>query len=515
MNLLKHLLLLALVSLLAACGASSSPPPASDSPRADDSGIVTEPELPLPPPAPPMAWRKLWNMCAVPRPGLDPHNLPYYDLQGTLDDEMNWLRSWIDFTYLWYKDVPSDLNYYKYSDPHAWFDALKSPQLTASGKPKDQFHFTYPSDKWDALNSSGIALGYGVTWSRGTSTSLPRFWLASMVEPGSPAASAGLRRGDQLAVIDGVDFLHAASAELVAKINAGLTPAAAGEVHQFGVLRDGVAFSVSLEAAAVASTPVQNVKLIDTPTGKVGYLTFNSHNGASERQLIDAITELKDAGVADLVLDLRYNGGGLLYVASELAYMIAGPGPTTGKVFERPTYNDKMTPGAPIPFRSTAYGYSAPKPAKSGQALPTLGLRHVTVLSTPGTCSASESVINSLRGVDVDVTLIGGRTCGKPYAFTPTQNCGTTYFAIQLQGVNDKGFGDYADGFAPTCSAADDFGHAQGDPVETMLAAALAYRASGSCPSGSRAKSLPLQVVREQVHEIAIYPPNPSLELQR
>ncbi len=461
-----------------------------------------------------MAWRTLWNRCAVPRPGLDPHNLPYYDLQGTLDDEMNWVRSWIDFTYLWYKEVPGDLNYYDYSDPIAWFNALKTPVLTASGKPKDQFHFTYPSDKWDALNSAGVELGYGVTWARGTSTSLPRYWLASKVEPGSPADLAGLRRGDQLAVIDGVDFLNAASASLVARINAGLTPVAAGEAHQFGVLRGGAAISVTLTATSAAVAPVQNVKAIDTATGKVGYLTFNSHNGAAERQLIDAIAQLKETGINDLVLDLRYNGGGLLYVASELAYMIAGPGPTTGKVFERPSFNEKMNPGAPIPFRSTAYGYSTDKPAKAGQALPTLGLRRVTVLTTPGTCSASESVINSLRGVDVEVTIIGEHTCGKPYAFTPAQNCGTTYFAIQLQGVNDKGYGDYADGFAPTCHAADDFGHAQGDPAETLLAAALAYRATGMCPSGSRAKSLPLQIVRDQVHEIAVYPPI-SMEAKR
>jgi hypothetical protein len=70
------------------------------------------------------------------------------------------------------------------------------------------------------------------------------------------------------------------------------------------------------------------------------------------------------------------------------------------------------------------------------------------VLTTAGTCSASEAVINGLRGIDVEVNLIGGETCGKPYAFVPQPNCGTTYFAIQTQGVNNKGFGDYADGFS-------------------------------------------------------------------
>ena len=92
-------------------------------------------------------------------------------------------------------------------------------------------------------------------------------------------------------------------------------------------------------------------------------------------------------------------------------------------------------------------------------------------------CSASESVVNSLRGVGVAVNLIGDTTCGKPYGFYPEDNCGTTYFAIQFQGVNAQNFGDYSDGFSPSssvsaagasvpgCSVADDFGHALGDPA--------------------------------------------------
>jgi hypothetical protein len=119
------------------------------------------------------------------------------------------------------------------------------------------------------------------------------------------------------------------------------------------------------------------------------------------------------------------------------------------------------------------------------------------VLTGSNTCSASESIINSLRGVGVEVIQVGSRTCGKPYGFYPEDNCGTTYFTIQFQGVNEQGFGDYADGFSPQnsvgtqttpipgCSVADDFTHALGDPAESRLAAALAYRNFGvaSCPA--------------------------------
>ena len=94
-----------------------------------------------------------------------------------------------------------------------------------------------------------------------------------------------------------------------------------------------------------------------------------------------------------------------------------------------------------------------------------------------------------MRGVGITVNLVGGSTCGKPYGFYPQDNCGTTYFAIQFQGVNQQGFGDYGDGFAPTCAVADDFGHALGDPAEARLAAALALRSTGACPAVSASAS--------------------------
>jgi len=118
-------------------------------------------------------------------------------------------------------------------------------------------------------------------------------------------------------------------------------------------------------------------------------------------------------------------------------------------------------------------------------------------------------VINGLRGVDVKVDLVGGTTCGKPYGFTPVDNCGTTYFSIQFQSVNAKGFGDYADGFAPTCTVADDMTHALGDPAEGMLAAALSYRANNACPATTAALVTSVatrHLARSQVKQIAIYP---------
>jgi carboxyl-terminal processing protease len=125
-----------------------------------------------------------------------------------------------------------------------------------------------------------------------------------------------------------------------------------------------------------------------------------------------------------------------------------------------------------------------------------LNLQKVYVLTGSGTCSASESVMNSLQGVGVQVIQIGTTTCGKPYGFYPQDNCGPTYFSIEFRGVNARSFGDYPDGFTPDagtptssgtsnklpgCVVQDDFTHALGDQNESLLFSALSHRATQSC----------------------------------
>ncbi|MDE0008736.1 MAG: peptidase, partial [Gammaproteobacteria bacterium] len=158
-------------------------------------------------------------------------------------------------------------------------------------------------------------------------------------------------------------------------------------------------------------------------------------------------------------------------------------------VFDGLQYNDKRSDrNQSFPFINTD---------SQNRTLPSLDLERVFILSSGRTCSASESIINGLRGIDVEVILIGAATCGKPYGFLPADNCGTTYFSIQFKSVNDKGFGDFADGFVPVvgggtepwevpgCLVADDFDHLLGDPDEARLAAALGYMQTGTCPASS------------------------------
>ena len=516
---------LAALLVLAGCGGgggspgmSNNPPtaqtptPATPTPTTPTTPVSTQPTPEdLNPNLLGDAYASYWNKCAAPRTGLDASGKPFPDVQGTLLDELKFLRAWTNQYYLWYREVPNTYKMADFKSALDYFDVLKTPALSASGQPKDQYHFTYPSAEWDAMQTQGIDLGYGVTWSRNGDGKAPRTWLIAAVEPGSPAAAAGLVRGDLLARVDGVDFINATDEASVNRINAGLFPAATGETHNFTVTRGGASIPVTLSAREVTAKSVKNVKTFDIAGGRrVGYLTFENHNAVAERQLIDAFNELKTANVNDLVIDMRYNGGGLLYVAAELAYMVAGPN-SNGKVFESLSYNGKVQADASdtVRFTPTAYGFDAPNAVAKGTALPTLSLPRVTILTTEGTCSASEAVINALRGVDVQVDVVGSQTCGKPYGFTPVPNCGTTYFSIEFKGVNAKGYGDYADGFAPTCRVADDLSHELGDRNEALLSAALSQRATGTCPSlpAATAMSLaqPKTLVRKNVSELKIY----------
>jgi carboxyl-terminal processing protease len=425
--------------------------------------------------------------CAAPRSGTN-------DRSGSANDEKNFLRSWTNETYLWYNEV-TDRNPASTPDVLDYFDLLKTTAKTPSNNDKDRFHFTYSTAEWQQL-TQGIEVSYGVQFAL-LATTPPRRAVIAYVEPAAPGptAAANLSRGVEIITVDGVDLANTSTQQGVDTLNNGLFPDTAGEQHTFTVRElNGTTRTVTLTAATVNNNPVPTATTIPTASGPVGYLLFNDHNEPSEAALVSAINNLRTQGVVDLVLDLRYNGGGLLDIASELAYMIAGPTNTAGKTFERLQFNDKnpttnpVTGGAltPTPFHTRGQGFSV----STSTNLPTLNLSRVFVLTGAGTCSASESIINGLKGAGVPVIQIGNTTCGKPYGFYPTDNCGTTYFSIQFRGVNNANFGDYADGFAPSaspanqaqlqgCSVNDDFTQALGNVNENRLEAALAYRANG------------------------------------
>lgn len=429
------------------------------------------------------------NRCENPR-----SNGNYQDLIGTVTDENNWIRSWSHETYLWYNELP-DIDPGSISDPIDYFDLMKTSAITASGRNKDQFHYTYDTEDYNKLAESGVSAGYGANF---VITSSPRRIFVTYTEPNSPAANASVGRGAEILAIDNVQLDNVSSQEDVDTINNALSPAL-NQTHTF-VIKDLDATSersVTLTSVEVTEIPVYKTDIIEQGEQKIGYLVLNTFGVATaEQQLIDAITVLKDETIDQLILDLRYNGGGYLDISAELGTMIAGDR-ALGAIYKEMIFNDKLTSSNQSRFfPSTAYGFSA----AIGATLPKLNLSKIYILSTDNTASASEALINGLRGIDVEVILIGEPTIGKPYGFYPTDNCGTTYFTIQFKGANAKGFGDYADGFIPSvidngtdqvlgCRVADDLSKVLGDENENMLSTALHHIENSSCPSNSMAST--------------------------
>ena len=446
------------------------------------------------------------NKCVIPRNGKNPvTNSNFLDTQGERTDENNFLRSFSNNTYLWYDEIndqdPGNFGTQEY------FNLLKAPH--------DRFHFTMDSDEWYQLSQSGISAGYGAEWLIKSAATTQIF--VAFTEPKSPATSSSvnLQRGDEIIKIDDINLNELSSNQL----NTALYPNI-NQTHTFVIKKKstGDIKTIVMTSTNITKTPIQKVKTIATDTGKVGYFLFNDHIATAEKGLFDAITYLKSAEINDLILDLRYNGGGYLAIANQLSYMIAGPTAAAGKIFERMQFNDKHPATNPItgaaingiPFYSTTIGLSS---MINNTPLPSLKLNNgisgnnrVFIITGNDTCSASESIINTLIGLNIEVIQIGSKTCGKPYGFYPADNCGTTYFTVQFKGINNKGFGDYADGFTPRttanenanmamgCLIDDDLEYELGDENEKRIAAALYYRNSNNCPSVVISRSNLMQI---------------------
>lgn len=506
---LKHILAISASALLLnACGGGSSsstpaattPPPPVTSGNSDPqfrAGVFEDED-------------NFVARCENPRTGTDPStDRPFVDVAGSELEEKFWLRSWSNRTYLWYDEI-TDIDPNTVAGREAYFATLRTEAVTPSGAPRDQFHFTQDTAERFERVSTGSSSSFGSQYAI-IESSPPRDIRIAFTQPGSPFGEANILRGAKILEIDDVDAVNGGTQADVDVLNNALFPSEPGQTHTF-VIEDTAGAeprTVTVSSETVVFDPVLRSSIIEQDGDQVGYVVFNTFGSSTaEEQLFDTFEELSDAGVDDLVLDLRYNGGGFLAIAAQLGYMIAGTN-TRNQTFETLQFNDKFPEFDPVtgeritptPFYDTTLGFTLP----SGRDLPSVNLNRIFVLSTGGSCSASEALINGLQGIDVEVVLIGDTTCGKPYGFYTTDNCGLSYSTIQFRGVNSKGFGDYADGFSPGqtgdnvrgelvngCAVPDDFSAQLGDEDEDLLQSALSFRETGVCPdlTGAQARTL-------------------------
>ncbi len=393
----------------------------------------------------------------------------------TVANQRQSLREFMQRQYYWYRDMPAP------DERAPTMDAYFQSMLV---RPLDRFSYSQATEDYQQLFTEGRRVGYGYTlvWSDMARTQL----RVRNVEPLSPAARAGLARGDRIQSIDGYT---------PADIAAGLLPAVTtpGVPRTFTVVTAAGQWKLlTVTSEEFPLSPVAVTKVLDAPgpagTAKVGYLAYHQFVTYSREQLRAAFVEFAQAGVSELILDLRYNGGGSVSVSAELAGLVGG-GLTASKLYAFLRFNDQQA-------SSTQRVLFEMPETTAGTPLGE-GLRRVFVIASGGTASASELVINGLQPF-VDVVLIGEPTYGKPYGFVPFELCGTTYQAVQFESLNALGVGGFTAGFAPTCAVPDDLDHQLGDPAEARIRTALNYVATGSCGAAAalRApKALPLETI--------------------
>lgn len=395
--------------------------------------------------------------------------------------QLRFVRQHIDDKYLFYKYAgTTQPENYPYS-PIQYFD-----DITVNAIPSiDRFSYAIPTTQAYATLQEGQSMDLGIRGEYDQNNAL----RISYVEPNSSAAAAGLQRGDQIIAINGTTVTSAGVTQ--AQYDA-LFASPSGTYVSITYLHPGntSSTSVNLQTTTYSDTPVPFVGIATLGTNKkAGYLVFNEHTVPAEGKLADAFNSLAQNNVTDLILDLRYNRGGYTAIASEVAYMIAGSTATSNKAFQFVLHNDKHSAEDYYEPFYNAMGLTS---GRYAEKLPALNLSRVYVLTSASTCSASELIINGLRGIDIPVIIVGGTTCGKPYGMQQADYCGTSYFALQFQTANAKGDGGYISGFAPSCTASDDLGHQLGDTNEQMLSMALNHISTGQCTTGSPNTALTL-----------------------
>jgi C-terminal processing protease CtpA/Prc len=353
--------------------------------------------------------------------------------------------------YLWYGQMPN-VNPTSYESPEAYLEAVRYKTLDST--------FSYITSRAanDAFYSDSQFIGFGL------STILNDLEMrVTQVFPESPASEAGLSRGDRLVEIGGrlVSALISSG-----EIGSAFGPSDIGVesdiafVDQAGTRREAHMVKRLVTIPTVSLTRVYNVG-----GRRVGYIFFRNFVQPSYAALDDAVAELAAASVNELVLDLRYNGGGLVNVAQYLASYIGGVR-TDGQVFAEYFHNDKNT------FRNQILRF-ANKPLR-------LTLDRLIVVTTKSSASASELIINALRPF-MPVVVIGGTTYGKPVGQYAIPFCDKLLAVVAFALRNADGQGEFYDGFAPDCTAPDDADHQLGDPEEGSLKEALTFATTGSC----------------------------------
>jgi carboxyl-terminal processing protease len=367
--------------------------------------------------------------------------------------------------YYFFNDIPAQAAKYptiranlgSYASVDALLDALRYQ----SGTFDRGFSYYATKEEVEQFFSAGEFFGFGFSWTIDQNGA----WRVIDVYGGSPADLGGLVRGDTITAVDGT-----AAAALNPYAESTFGPSAEGIERTLTIRSvDGSTRTVTLRKTTVDLDPVpqDRVQVFDVAGRKVGYVFFRSFIEDADDLLRSTFASLKAQAVDDVIVDLRYNGGGLVDTAEVLGSLMAGNA-RAGLIFFSYEYNDWVTNnyGGPDDIRQ----FHAEADALDG-------LESVYYLTGAGTASASELTISGLKPYMTRSINVGERTYGKPVGQWGLNYCNDSMvlFVVTFRTVNSLGVADYYGGMPADCAAPDDWDHLLGDPDEARLKAALDY----------------------------------------
>ncbi|HEX8607877.1 MAG TPA: S41 family peptidase, partial [Pedobacter sp.] len=355
--------------------------------------------------------------------------------------------------YLWYNQIPASFNPRSYADPNKIMEALRQystePGFSA---PVDRWSFAMKQSEWNNI-SSGISVDFGFSVFFLNANDL----RVKFVERASPAGKAGIRRGWRITKINGSTNINAndqSSLDMI--INAVFNSTQAS----FTFLKpDGTSIDIPLTATTYQEQPVMLDSVYTINSKKVGYMVFNSFLVDTTQiynEFSRVFNRFATQNVGDVIIDLRYNGGGYVSIQEKLANYLA-PLSANGKLMSVQKYNDKYSQyNVSTNFRKTG----------------SLNLSRVFFIISSSTASASEMLINNLTPY-IEVKMIGrNSTHGKPVGYFPIPVGDWYIFPVSSKNTNASGAANYYNGFAPNAVVADAVDKDWGDITEASLASA-------------------------------------------
>lgn len=361
--------------------------------------------------------------------------------------------------YLWYKTLPATFNPQNYSDPNAIMEAIRAYSIEPGfSGPVDKWSFAIKQSEWNNV-STGVSGDFGMSIFFNSTNDL----RVSYVEPASPAGAAGISRSWRILSVNNDTTINTEDATIT-RISAAVFKSASGSF----VFRrpDNTDTTITLTAASYHEQPILLDTIYTVGAEKVGYMVYNSFLGdipSIKNKFSNLFSTFSSAGIHDLIVDLRYNGGGYVELQNELAnYLVPTAG--NGAVMLQEKYNDKYSRRY-----DTTIVY-----AKKGS----LNLSRIFFITAKNTASASELLINSLKPY-MDVKLVGRTTHGKPVGFFNLPVGDWYIFPVSFRSLNKNGEGNYFNGMQPDAGVSDGLDKPWGDVNEKCLASALHYISNG------------------------------------